>query len=222
MRRYFTSAPEIRATPATTTSRRAANENERTHSRATALMRLRTLEPGRPCRVLAKEVTRLGAVVGAALCMTFIVSPPAGAGGGASGTYSALGTTYYFELQNSGATPWSSFTLVGPSSARFVGGATAGEITAQCVPGQPDGLPNEIQCTSQSASGFQPGTRILFVGTLAAPACGSSYQVVVGGDQAGVAVLGGLCDSVTAVETKKPPARAPAPRRTSPKPARRR
>ena len=92
----------------------------------------------------------------------------------------AFGTTYDFDLVNSGTTSWQYFFLVGPAGTSFVGGATAGEITTHCVAGQPDGLPDEIECGPLSGAGLGPGAHTLFVATSSATAaCGSAFQLDV-------------------------------------------
>ena len=107
-------------------------------------------------------------------------SPARAVADGGSGTYSAAGSTYGFDLQNAGTTPWQYFYLVGPAGTTFVGGATAGEITARCVAGQPDGSPAEIECGPLSATGLQPNVQVAFVATLGAPpACGAVFQLEV-------------------------------------------
>jgi hypothetical protein len=99
---------------------------------------------------------------------------------GGSGTYSADGASYAFDLLNSGTTPWQYFSLVAPAGAIFTGGATVGEITARCLTGQPDGEPNEIECGPLSAAGLAPGVRVVFIGTLSVtPACGAPFQLAV-------------------------------------------
>ena len=81
---------------------------------------------------------------------------------------------------NAGTTPWQFFSLVGPTGTTFVGGGTAGEITVRCVPGQPDGQANEIECGPLSATGLAPGAQVLFVGAVSAPAgCGAPFQLFV-------------------------------------------
>jgi hypothetical protein len=69
--------------------------------------------------------------------------------------------------------------LFGPG-ASFVGGANAAETTARCVPGQPDGLANEIECGPLSPSLSPSSAHFGFVATLGAPvACGASFQLEV-------------------------------------------
>lgn len=102
----------------------------------------------------------------------------AAAADGGSGTYTATGQTYDFDLFNSGTAPWQYFYLVAPSGMRFIGGATAGESTAHCVVGQPNGQANEIECGPLSSNVLPPNTHALFVATLSAPgACGAPFQL---------------------------------------------
>jgi hypothetical protein len=104
----------------------------------------------------------------------------AAAADGGSGTYTATGQAYAFNLANSGTTAWQYFYLVGPPGTSFVGGATAGEITVHCAAGQPDGQANEIECGPISAAGLAPSGHIVFVATVGAPAvCGAAFQVDV-------------------------------------------
>jgi hypothetical protein len=97
---------------------------------------------------------------------------------GGSNTYTATGTSYDFILFNNGPAAWQYFSLIGPPGTTFVGGATAGEITARCVAGQPDGLANEIQCGPLSSNGAAPGAHLVFVATLSSPApCGAVFGI---------------------------------------------
>jgi hypothetical protein len=90
------------------------------------------------------------------------------------------GATFTFDLANEGATALQSFTLVGPPGTAFLGGATAGESTAPCAVGQPDGAANEIQCGPLAAAGLAPGAQVLFVGTMqTAAACGQPFELEV-------------------------------------------
>src|ERR1700720_4131471 len=57
-----------------------------------------------------------------------------------AGTYTVTGSTFDFDLVNTGDTSWRYFDLVGPSGATFVGGATIGESTAVCLTGPPNVL----------------------------------------------------------------------------------
>jgi hypothetical protein len=99
---------------------------------------------------------------------------------GGSGTYVMTGSTLDFDLVNSGTTSWQYFDLVAPLGATFAGGATAGESTARCVSGQPDGLANEIGCGPLSSSGAAPSTQILFVAAMSnAAACGAPFELDV-------------------------------------------
>jgi hypothetical protein len=110
------------------------------------------------------------------------------AGDGGSGTYTVFGASYDFELRNGGTTQWQSFVLVGPPGTTFLGGATAGEITARCVGGQPDGQVNEIECGPLSVT---PGAQVLLVATVAAPgscAAGFGLTVISAGSTAGTNV----------------------------------
>jgi hypothetical protein len=103
------------------------------------------------------------------------VATPTDAG---SSVYTVTGTSYDFILLNSGQAPWQYFSVVGPPGTTFVGGATVGEITAHCVAGQPDGVPNEIQCGPLSANGAAPGVRLVFVATVSSPApCGTVFGI---------------------------------------------
>ncbi len=76
---------------------------------------------------------------------------------GGAGTYTASGSSYDFDLVNTGTTAWQFFTLLAPPGTTFVGGATAGEATVHCAVGQPDGLPNEVECGPLSLSGSPAG-----------------------------------------------------------------
>jgi hypothetical protein len=121
--------------------------------------------------------------VPAALCVAAAlaagVRPAAGAGSG-WGSYTVAGATFTFDLANEGATALQSFTLVGPPGTAFLGGATAGESTAPCTVGQPDGGANEIQCGPLAAAGLAPGAQLLFVGTMqTAAACGQPFELEV-------------------------------------------
>ncbi len=112
----------------------------------------------------------------------YLCASPAPAAGGdqGTGTYTASGTTYTFDLLNNGTTAWQYFYIVGPSVVSFVGGATAGESTARCVIGEPSGLPSEIECGPLSTAGLAPGTRVLLVVTTNGPAaCGPTFQIGV-------------------------------------------
>jgi hypothetical protein len=98
---------------------------------------------------------------------------------GGSATYTGDGPTYLFDVTNSGSTTWKYFYFVGPPGSGFTGGQLTGGATGPCVPGQPDGTPNEIECGPLS-SGGGPGTLVLFTGTTSAPvACASAFQLFV-------------------------------------------
>ncbi len=121
--------------------------------------------------------------------------------------------SYAFDLLNTGTTPWQYFSLVAPSGAIFIGGATVGEITARCTPGQPDGEANEIACGPLSGTGIAPNTRVVFVGTLTvAPACGSPFQLAVSSTgvppytPAGNATYTGSCVAGPLPTVVRPPA----------------
>jgi hypothetical protein len=144
-----------------------------------------------------KDVRLAGAL---ALALVFVGVAAAADGG--SGTYTSSGDTYDFNLFNSGTTTWQYFVLVGPAGAGFVGGANSAEATARCVPGQPDGLANEIECGPLSPSLSPPNVHFGFVATLRTPvACGASFQLEVssnGGSsfsRAGDAVSAGGCNA---------------------------
>jgi hypothetical protein len=121
-------------------------------------------------------------VAAAVVCATWVAvcTSPALAVDGGSGTYAATGTTYYFDFVNSGTAAWQFFTVVGPPGTTFIGGANAAEQMARCVVGQPDGLPNEIECGPLSPNLAPAHTHISFVVTLSAPAaCGARFQLAV-------------------------------------------
>ena len=133
----------------------------------------------------------------AVLAAALGVSCSALAADGGSGTYTVSAGSYDFDLVNRGTTPWQAFTLTAPTGTAFVGGATAGEITVRCVPGQPDGLPTEILCGPLSATGLVPGAHVLFVATLTAPvACGAPFGLAV--SSTGSAPFTGVGDAVAA------------------------
>jgi hypothetical protein len=99
---------------------------------------------------------------------------------GGSGTYTAFGQSYDFNLFNAGTTPWQYFYLVGPAGTSFVGGANSAESTARCVVGQPDGRTDEIECGPLSANLLPPLAHLAFVATLRAPvACGAPFELYV-------------------------------------------
>jgi hypothetical protein len=124
---------------------------------------------------------RLGtAAVVAAVGVVCGFAAPALADDGGSGTYTASGTAYAFDLLNSGTTAWQHLHLVGPAGTVFVGGASEGEITISCRKGQPNGLPVEMECGPLSGSGLAPGARLALIATLAASVpCGSTFELDV-------------------------------------------
>jgi hypothetical protein len=100
---------------------------------------------------------------------------------GGSGTYTSTHGTYDFNLFNGGTTSWQYFILVGTAETRFVGGTTGNESSARCVVGQPDGLPNEIECGPVSLSVIPPTGHLAFVATLSAfPVCGAPFELYAG------------------------------------------
>jgi hypothetical protein len=113
--------------------------------------------------------------------LALVGSSAAAAATGGSGTYTASGRTDYLVLFNSGSAPWLSFYLVSPAGTTFVGGATtAGESTARCILGQPDGTADEVECGPLSATTAPPNVHLGFVATLNVPApCGASYELDV-------------------------------------------
>jgi hypothetical protein len=119
----------------------------------------------------------------ACACVLLTAAGPAAAQSGAdggSGTYFTQGRSAYFVLTNTGSAAWQSFYVVGPSGTTFVGGANTAEITARCVAGQPDGLPNEIECGPLSANVAPAHGQIAFAATLTAPVvCGATFQLAV-------------------------------------------
>lgn len=99
---------------------------------------------------------------------------------GGGGAYTVSGTSTDVDLVNTGSTAWQSFVVIAPAGTTFLGGATAGEITAHCVAGQPDGRPNEVECGPLSGAGVVPGAQTLFVATSTSPLpCGSPIQLEV-------------------------------------------
>jgi hypothetical protein len=99
---------------------------------------------------------------------------------GGSGTYTSSGTSYYMVLFNAGTTRWMFFHVVGPPGTVFVAGETAAETTARCVVGQPNGLPNEIECGPLAMNVAPPGLHLTFVATTTAPvACRSPFELDV-------------------------------------------
>jgi hypothetical protein len=102
---------------------------------------------------------------------------------GGSGTYTATGTTVFFDLFDAGTTPWQYFVLVGPAGTRFVGAATSAENTARCVPTLPDGRAESIECGPIAPTVMRPGSHLLLVGTMTAPvACGARFELDVSSD----------------------------------------
>ena len=143
---------------------------------------------------------RLAAVLVAALALAGV----AAAADGGSGTYTSSAGTYDFNLFNAGTTIWQYFVLIAPEGASIVGGANSAEATARCVPGQPDGLANEIECGPLSPSLSPPSAHFGFVATLRAPvACGAPFQLEVSSNGAatftrvGDAVLTGSCGAAS-------------------------
>ncbi len=136
-------------------------------------MSLRHQSPARGRQIL------IGLV--AAGSLSLCVSPaPAAGGDQGTGTYTASGAAYAFDLLNNGTTAWQYFYVIGPPAVSFVGGATAGESTAHCVVGEPGGLPNEIECGPLATTGLAPGSRVLLVATANGPAvCGATFQIGV-------------------------------------------
>jgi hypothetical protein len=106
-----------------------------------------------------------------------VLAGQARADDGGSGTYAASGSTYQVALVNSGTTTWQYFTLTAPSGTAFGGGATQGESTAPCVAGQPNGLPNELECGPLTVA---PGGRVGVVATVTGTAsCGATFHLAV-------------------------------------------
>lgn len=138
------------------------------------------------------------------------ISAYAAVGDGGSGSYSASGASFAFDLTNSGSTTWESFELTAPTGAEFLGGATAGEITAPCtlLAGS-----SSISCTLTVA----PGTRVLFVATLTdSAACGQPFELGVSstvpsadGPVAEVG-LGGACGAAPSAAASCPASAAQA------------
>ena len=119
---------------------------------------------------------------------------------GGTGTYFSQGRSTYFVLTNTGTAAWQSFYVVAPPGTVFVAGANTAEITARCVAGQPDGLPNEIECGPLSANVAPAHGQMTFAATLAAPiACGATFQLAVSSTgalpftQAGAVTQSGAC-----------------------------
>jgi len=125
----------------------------------------------------------------AAACLALVIVGAAAAADGGSSTYTVSQRTYYFTLFNSGT--------------------TGIENSAHCVPGQPDGIANEIECGPLTTA---VSTHVGFVATLAAPvACGAPFQFEVSSNGAtsftrvGDATLTGSC-TAAAPEALAPPA----------------
>ena len=125
--------------------------------------------------------SRVSLVAATAACVALVCAALASAGATtARGRTRALAGRTTSTSCNSGTTPWQTFVLIGPPGVRFVGGATAAENTARCVPGQPDGLAEEIECGPIAATVMRPGTHILLVGTMSAPVtCGPAFRLEV-------------------------------------------
>jgi hypothetical protein len=145
----------------------------------------------------------------AAACLALVVVGVAAAADGGSGTYTASQRTYYFTLFNGGTTIWQYFVLTGPAGTSFVGGTTGIENSAHCVPGQPDGVVNEIECGPLTLAA---GVHLGFVATLAAPVtCGAPFRLDVSSNAAasftrvGDVTLSGSCTAATP-EAITPPA----------------
>ncbi len=129
---------------------------------------------------------------------------------GGAGTFTASGDSYYFDLFNSGTTAWQAFVVVAPPGATFVGGATAGEATARCLPGRPDGLPNEIECGPLSATAAPSYAHLSFVATIAAPpACGAVFELEVTSTGSGPFTRGADLDQAGSCTSGRPKALAP-------------
>lgn len=146
-----------------------------------------------------------------ALAVALVFVGVAAAADGGSGTYTSSGDSYDFNLFNSGTTTWQYFILIGPRETSFVGGANAAEQTARCVPGQPDGLANEIECGPLSPNVSPPNAHFGFVATLLAPvACGASFQLEVSSNgtssftRDGDAVSTGSCAAAPARAVRAP------------------
>jgi hypothetical protein len=111
-------------------------------------------------------------------------------------------------LFDSGTTIWQYFVLTGPAGASFVGGTTGIENSAHCVPGQPDGVANEIECGPLTLAA---GAHLGFVATLAAPVtCGAPFRLDVSSNAAasfsrvGDLTLSGSCTPATPEATTPP------------------
>ena len=151
---------------------------------------------------------------GRALCVAAVLglmlTGGAAAGDGGSGTYTASGSTFYFTLANTGTTAWQAFYLVAPPGTTFVGGATVvGESTARCVVGQPDGLPNEIECNPIT---IVVGLHFDFaVRMSSATACGAPFQLDISTaatpsfSHVADATLAGSCAPAPPPQSLRPP-----------------
>jgi hypothetical protein len=146
-----------------------------------------------------------------ALAVALVFVGVAAAADGGSGTYTSSGDSYDFNLFNSGTTTWQYFILIGPRETSFVGGANAAEQSARCLPGQPDGLANEIECGPLSPNVSPPNAHFGFVATLLAPvACGASFQLEVSSNgtssftRVGDAVSTGSCGAAPARAVRAP------------------
>jgi hypothetical protein len=136
---------------------------------------------------------------------------------GGSGTYFTQGKSAYFVLTNTGTAAWQSFYVVGPPGTTFVAGANTAEITARCVAGQPDGLPNEIECGPLSANVAPAHGQMTFAATLTAPvACGATFQLAVSSTgtlpftQAGALTQSGSCTGASPTAVAPPRLRGTA------------
>ncbi|MBV8598884.1 MAG: hypothetical protein JO017_08690 [Actinobacteria bacterium] len=115
--------------------------------------------------------------------LALVLAPAADADGGGGGSYLAVGNDYDFTLSNTGATAWRGFYLVAPSGVTFVGGTTGNEGSATCTVGQPDGVPNEIECAPLALNILPPTGSVAFVATTSAKAlCGTTFQLFVSFD----------------------------------------
>jgi hypothetical protein len=131
---------------------------------------------------LAAAVASVGSALGcAAVPATHAATPARATAGEGSSAYTSIGRTYYFDLSNPDLAAWQSFVVVAPPGTSFVGGATAGENTARCVVGQPDGQAEEIECGPLSPNAVPRLAHIMFVATVSAPAvCGAPFELEVG------------------------------------------
>ena len=126
------------------------------------------------------QVRALVCLSAAVITCVFASSARAASGDGGSGTYTATGASFDFNLDNVGTTNWLDFTLIGPPGSVFLGAATQGEITVPCAGNPPGGSVNELQCGPVSAAGLAPGTHILVAATMSSgSACGQPFQLEV-------------------------------------------